>query len=589
VREFAGKRQARMFSDKLDAISGYNLVIPIRMAYRMRYVLTIIVLLMLAATLGLSTAASPVAKTAVVPPQSEIHDRQILVEVDVSRGLKAVSSVCASHNVKQVRSVPLSYTTYQIVRVPAGRDYYATLAALQADPAVKSAGPNVIKHCSSTILNDPLLLNGASSIAQGLEYAYAVKDQWGLLATGAPDAWDTTTGDPSVIIALLDTGINFAQEDIVHRYWTNADEIPDNQIDDDNNHFIDDVRGWDFENWVPESGGGDKDPTDDQSGNQSHGMSTASIIAAEGNNGLGMAGVAGGQSLATGIRLMVLRVGIESSISLDAEIGAIDYAVKNGARVISMSFGGVSGGKQESDAIENAWLAGVLCIAAAGNHPGNGNDRPDPDNPLGSTIPLVDLPAGFTHCMAIGATTIFGSGAIIPEELASYSKYIVDQHNDPTTLQPMHGVDVCAPGTNITGAMFNTGYYGSGNYFSGTSAATPIVAGLAGLLLSKNPSLTVGAVRDAIIQGALDLGPAGVDEKYGHGRIRMPAALALVAGGKIGDTNVDKAVNDLDLGPIIANFGARRGEANYDANADANSDGVIDELDVFVVGRHYGD
>lgn len=526
----------------------------------MRFLLTIMVLLTLTATLGLSTAASPVTKQTAQPPLSEIHDRQILVELDRSRGAKSVSAVCASHSVKQVRALPLSYATYQIVQVPPGQDYYDTLAALQADPAVKTAGPNVLKHVSSTILNDPLLLHGAADIAAGLTAPWVNSDQWGLLITGAPDAWDTTTGDPGVIIALLDTGINFEQEDIIHRYWVNPGEIAGNSIDDDHNGLIDDTRGYDF---ATRSGnvGGDNDPTDDVAaeGAISHGMCTASIIAAEGNNGLGMAGVAGGKTQATGIRLMVLRVGTEGSITVDAEIGAIDYAIQNGARVISMSFGGVTGGNIEEDAINRAWDAGVLPIAAAGNGTtGNGA--------------LVDLPAGFDNCMAVAATTVFETVGV--ETKAYYSK------TGPE-------VDIAAPGTRIIGALNGvSGYTDTGEPFTGTSAATPLVSGLAALLLSKNPSLSGSQLRQIIESTAVDLGAHGRDDVFGSGRINMAAAVAIASGS--GDTNGDNVVDAADLQPIISHFGAKRGDANYDALADANGDGVIDELDVFKVGRNFG-
>jgi subtilisin family serine protease len=515
-------------------------------------------------------AASPVAKSAALPPLSEIKDRQILVEVDLSRGAKAASAVCASHNVKQISALPLSYTTYQIVQVPAGRDYYATLAALQRDPAVKSAGPNVIKHASSTLLNDPLLLNGAANLAAGLADPGVKNDEWGLLLTGAPDAWDITTGDPGVIVAVLDTGINFEQEDIVHRYWKNPDEIAGNGVDDDHNGFIDDTRGFDFNGRVGDVGG-DNDPTDPSGEALSHGMCTASIIAAEGNNGKGMAGVAGGRSQATGIRLMVLRVGTESTISVDSEIGAIDYAIQNGARVISMSFGGFTGGAPEEDAINRAWNAGVLPVAAAGNI-GAGNQQ--------GGVWLVDLPAGFDNCLAVSATTIFNSQAvgssthIIPETLANYSK------SGPE-------VDIAAPGTHIIGALNSTtGYTDSGQQFTGTSAATPLVAGLAGLVLSKNPSLSVSGLRQVIESTAEDLGAAGRDDDFGNGRINMASAVAIASGS--GDTNGDGVVNEQDLQLIISHFGAKRGDANYADRIDANGDGVIDELDVFKVGRNFG-
>lgn len=537
----------------------------------MRYLLTIALVTALAAVLGLSVAAGPV-KSVAVPPQSEIRDREIIVELHASRSASAVKSVCASNNVKQVRELPLSYATLQVVRVPDGQDYAATLTALKSDPAVKAAGPNVYKHVSTTQLDDPLLLNGASTLGEGLDDPFVKNNQWALLQTSAPEAWDETTGEPNVIVAVLDTGVNFTHEDFIHRYWVNTDEISGNSVDDDGNGYVDDVRGFDFTTWRIGGTGGDNDPTDPSGETVSHGMCTASIIAAEGDNGIGMAGVAGGDTSANGIRVMVLRVGTESTISVDSEIGAIDYAIQNGAKVISMSFGGYTGDDPEEDAINRAWNAGVLPIAAAGNI-GAGNQQ--------GGVWLVDLPAGFDNCVAVGATTIFntqtvgGGTLIIPETVAHYSK------TGPE-------LDIAAPGTHIIGALNDTtGYTDDGQQFTGTSAATPVVAGLAGLLLSKNPGLDKQSLRNALELTAVDLGTAGADDEYGHGRIDMQAAMDYISGANSGDTNGDGHVNELDIQPIIDDFGAKSGSAGYTSRVDANGDGTIDELDLFVVGRHF--
>jgi subtilisin family serine protease len=529
------------------------------------------------------SAAQPAGKATATSntylPLSDVHNREILVEFDNSRSAKSTSALCAELGVKQVRSLPLSYCTYEIVQVPEREDYHAVLASLKANPLVKTVGPNVIKHTSSTILNDPLLLNSAIDVEQGLVSPYVKNNQWALLSTKTTEAWDYTTGDPNVIVAVLDTGANLSHEDLVNRIWTNPNETPGNGIDDDDNGFIDDVYGWDFYGW--DNGtktGGDNDVNDPSPTQHSHGTSTSSIIGAQGNNGLGIAGVAGGDSPTSGIRLMILRVGTDSDIQLSAEIGAIDYAIAQGADIISMSFGGASGGAPEENAIDRAWNAGLYLVAAAGNGK-QGNVDKDGN-------PLIDLPAGFANCVCVGATTIFSTQTVSPatdviaETLAGYSK------TGPE-------MEISAPGTHIMAAANAVSLYTDTAefQFTGTSAATPVVAGLAALLKSYQPALTNQQIRDRINTYSVDLGATGRDEQYGFGRIDMLAALTeniVNPSSKPGDTNGDDVVDASDLNPIVENFGKSTGQAGYAAQIDTNKDGVIDELDLFLVGRKFG-
>lgn len=531
---------------------------------------------------GVAGGRAATFKTTDQVPLTEIHQREIIVQFDASRATKSVSSFAQSRHLSFARSLPLSYRRYEILRVPEGQDYFAALSELQKDPEVVSATPNVIKHVSETVLNDPLLFNGADDSTQALQNPYVKNDQWALIYKGALKAWDTTTGDPHVIVAMLDTGINFSQEDLQGRIWVNPGEIPGNQIDDDHNGFVDDINGYDFDGWqVSSQTGGDADPSDPVSGDASHGTSTASIVAAHGNNGKGIAGVAGGDSDSNGVRLMICRVGTNTDISVDAEIGGLDYASQMGAKVISMSFGGYSGGAPEKDAIDRAWDAGVYIVAASGNV-GQGNQSGD--------TWLVDLPAGFKNCVAVGATTIFGSQtvagstSIIDETLASYTK------TGPE-------MEICAPGTHIMAAANGDNLYTDSiaRQFTGTSAATPVVAGLAALLLSADYQLNSGFtltnqdIRDFIDNTALDLGDPGPDEQYGNGSIQMFEAMKEVnPNGKVGDTNGDGFIDENDVQPIIDAFGSRAGAPKYNKRIDTNGDGFIDELDLFLVGTRFG-
>jgi hypothetical protein len=485
---------------------------------------------------------------------------------------KGASAVLGSAGVKSVSKLQLRHAKYEIVRVPEGQDYMATLRALEGDPRVKAVGPNVIKRVSAIrqasdfLSNDPRLLNGAAGIAEALQIPAVRDSQWGLLITGAQTAWETTTGSPEVVVAVIDTGVNFQQEDMQGRWWFNKDEIPNNGSDDDGNGYVDDYRGYDFYTFAQD--GGDPDATDPSGDSLSHGMATSSIIAARINNGTGIAGVAGGTG-SGGVRIMPLRVGTDSDIPVSAEIAAIDYAIEMGADIISMSFGGATGGPPEEQAINRAWDAGVLTFAASGNYPAG--------NPDG-----VDLPAGFEKCIAVGATTIFdrrdvnASTNVTAEELSDYSK------TGPE-------MDIAAPGNHIAAAMNAVAQYtmSNGQEFTGTSAATPLVAGFAALILSANPGWTNQQIWDRMRTTALDLGPAGWDESFGWGRIDMARALPPQVVIAEGDYNKDGAVNEADMDEVRSRYGLQSGQASYSADVDGNGDGVIDELDIFLIGRNY--
>ena len=139
----------------------------------------------------------------------------------------------------------------------------------------------------------------------------------------APEAWDIETGDSDVIIAIIDSGIDYTHPDLENNIWSNEGEIPDNRIDDDENGYIDDVIGWDWRN-------NDNDPLDDLG----HGTMCAGIASAVGNNNIGVTGVC------WNCKIMPLKI-IDSTISLEFDIddlaSAIEYAADNGANVISIS------------------------------------------------------------------------------------------------------------------------------------------------------------------------------------------------------------------------------------------------------------
>ncbi len=490
----------------------------------------------------------------------KVIDRGLIVRF--KHGIRAASALSPYRSIswnkerdeKYIKSLGWGFT---VVRVDEGVSLSEVFEMLSNDPLVKDVWPDV-ERTPSYIPNDPLYF------ATRIEGLLTPDRQYYLELIGAPSAWDVTTGSEAVVVANIDTGAELTHEDLVTQLWENSGEIPDNSIDDDGNGYIDDFNGYDFYF-------GDGNPNDDLDFTVYHGTSTSGIIGARGGNNLGIMGVAGGRSAIAerGVRLMILRVGTDTTIKLSAEIEAIGYAIDNGAHIINMSFGGESGGAPERDACDAAWQNGLLVIAAAGNEG------------AGAAFG-VDYPAAFESVIAIGATTIYPSRypnvntAILDESWADYSKKGAE-------------IELSAPGTALITITGGNSYTSTGNKsFTGTSGSSPIVAGLAALILSANPDLTNSEVRTLMQDTSVDMGLAGRDELYGYGRVDFEAALTGAGESVAGDTNADGVVNSDDIPEIHRLFGVRIGDPKYEGRVDCNRDGVIDELDLFPIGNNYG-
>lgn len=269
---------------------------------------------------------------------------------------------------------------------------------------------------------------------------------WGLAKIGAPTAWDRTTGDRSMIVAVVDTGVDLAHPEVSSNGWLNTREVGGNGLDDDGNGYVDDVSGWDFYS-------NDNGPSDDNG----HGTHVAGTIGASGDNGQGVVGVN------WRVQLQALKVlGANGSGSLWGAAQAIHYAARNGAKVVNASFGcqgcNVSYMQQAIVALNDA---GGLFVAAAGNN-GSNNDS------------LPFYPAAYTEAAVIAVAATNPS-----DTLASFSNYGATS------------VDLAAPGTSILSTLPNNGYAS----FDGTSMAAPHVAGAVALFWSAHPNATAPEVK----------------------------------------------------------------------------------------------
>ncbi|MFM7137894.1 MAG: S8 family peptidase, partial [Planctomycetota bacterium] len=320
-----------------------------------------------------------------------------------------------------------------------GEGFFAltTPGAGVADVTGWAAGSPIVSYVEpdfviapAAIPNDPSFgsLWGLHNIGQSGGLADADID--------APEAWETTTGSRSVVIAVIDTGVDYGHRDLAANAWRNSGEIAGDGVDNDGNGFVDDLFGWDFANR-------DADPMDDNG----HGTHVAGTIGAVGGNGTGVAGV----NWQVSIMALKFLTGSGSG-STSGAIGAINYATRMrrdfGVNVVATnnSWGGGGFSTSLRDAIAAGGRAGILFIAAAGND-GTDNDV-EPHYPSNYTDDAV---------ISVAATDR-------SNRLASFSNFGVTS------------VDVSAPGVSITSTLPGNRY---GSY-SGTSMATPHVAGVVG-------------------------------------------------------------------------------------------------------------
>ena len=313
-------------------------------------------------------------------------------------------------------------------------------------------------------------------------------DQWALHNQGqnggkeradidAVKAWAKTQGSKDVVVAVLDSGVDYNHVDLRANMWTRPDSVP--EYVDDELGTLDDVHGFDIDMNLG-------DPMDDNG----HGTHCAGVIGAEGDNGIGIAGIN------WHVRIMPLKfLGRGGFGSTKAAIEAINYAIdrkKHGVnvRVISASWGSTSRSKALEDAIRAAGDAGILFVAAAGNNGTDNDKRPHyPSN--------YDLP----NVISVAATDN-------TDNLTSFSNYGIKT------------VHIAAPGKDITSTWLNDEFRGA----SGTSMATPQVSGVAALIVSANPNITVAKLKDRLLKSVDKI--ASLEGKIASGG-RLNAAKAI--------------------------------------------------------------
>jgi subtilisin family serine protease len=361
-----------------------------------------------------------------------------------------------------------------LVQVRPGGSTARAVAALDRSAGVRWAQRNRYVSLNATAPDDPLFAQdwGLDNSGQTVQGVTGTADA----DIDAPEAWDQTTGSSDVVVAVVDTGVDYTHGDLAANIWTNPGETgggkESNGIDDDGNGYVDDWRGWNF-------GLGTNDPIDAVG----HGTHVAGTIGAVGDNGTGVAGVN------WNVQIMPLRVADANGALSDAAVAsAFAYAGRMGAKVVNASLGGTYTSSAELAALNGA--PNTLFVVSAGNS--NQNIKTTPVSPC--TLPAPNI-------ICVGATGP-------TDARASFSNYAPTQ------------VDIAAPGVNILSTLPGDQY----GYYNGTSMASPHVAGVAALVFAAYPTRSVAAVEAAVLNGADR--KSGLATYFASGR-RLNAAGAL--------------------------------------------------------------
>jgi subtilisin family serine protease len=415
--------------------------------------------------------------------QSRLAGARVRNVARTARALPPATTLLAGHRG--------DLTNVYTLDLPPNVDAEAAARAFARDPHVQYAQVNLRAEVVFAP-NDPFYATAGA-------WGQSFDDLWNLKKLGAATAWDTTQGD-GVIVGVVDTGLDLGHPDIAANVWSNTGEIPGNGVDDDHNGFVDDVHGWDFTDETP-------DPTDDFG----HGTHVAGTIAAIGNNGQGVIGVAPRSKI-----LPLKALDSTGNGGVDGLARAIVYAAQNGADVINNSWGcqgGCESNPVVEDAVALAYELGVVVVFAAGNEARDVSaysPQNQPDVIVVSASDNEDQGAFFSNFGRVDVAAPGSGPAFGPPDFAPFRAVLSLRAAECNTAL------LCPPELDV-----GTGYLRQ----AGTSMAAPHVAGVAALVLAKNPTFSPEEVRQVIRRSSDDVLTPGWDANSGYGRVDAARAL----------------------------------------------------------------
>lgn len=394
---------------------------------------------------------------------------QLLVGLKEGQDLQALRDLLAEADAELVQTIRDG--NHFLIRFRAGEpdDLEDAASRLRLHVALAYVEPNFFR-LATALPNDPQLhrqwaLNNLGS-------GSGVFD----VDINAPEAWQITMGDANVVVAVIDSGVQVDHPDLVGRIYVNLRETLDGK-DNDGNGLIDDVNGWNF--FDADQGSSDVSDTKD-----SHGTHVAGIIAATANNGIGGSGVS------PGVTILPVKIFNEDGGFSSDFIRGMDYARKMGASIINASLGGTDRSTAEVAMIDLLQHHGILMVTSSGNS----GENSDVVNSFPGAYPHANI-------LNVGASNWF-------DEMEDYSTW------GPTS------VDVIAPGSGIFSTISPNGY----EVYSGTSMATPVVAGVAALVKSVRTDWDAHMIKDAILSTVKPIDSASGKTVSG-GRVDAHAAV----------------------------------------------------------------
>ena len=308
--------------------------------------------------------------------------------------------------------------------------------------------------------------------------------QWGLNTVQAEQAWDLNTGSANVVIAIVDDAVRLTHQDIAPNLWVNPGEIPGNNVDDDNNGYVDDINGYD----VADNDNDPNSPSWATVNDFSHGTHVAAIASGATDNNAGKA------AMGFNCSLMAIKTKMDNTQGggLQAPFQGVDYAIASGADVINMSWGGGAYSATYQLLFDLAYTNNIVCVAAAGNS--------------NTSAPMY--PASYNHVISVGST----------------------QQGDAKSSFSNYGstIDVMAPGTAIWSGIA-TGDLDF-DFKSGTSMAAPLVSGLVGLMITQNNLLSVDEIETCLESSCdnIDAQNQSYLGQIGAGRVNAYEALRCI-------------------------------------------------------------